>query len=230
MDQQKIRISKTKPISDIIQNESKELAELNQKPNKKRLFINCRAEEFVRLVFLKSNRIFWERGQKTRFIRDEHNKEIIKQLYYYAIGSDQFKGDLHKGLWFWSTEFGTGKTTMLQVIREIFNDHNMKSFPLIECKVLHEKIQNYSMEYFQNRILYFDDIGREIKDVNMYGTKIRPIPSIIHLREHYGSWTHATCNRHFEHESLKSLYGEVTTNRFKAMFNAIEFKGKTRRK
>jgi hypothetical protein len=177
---------------------------------------------------LKGERIFREAGEAKDFEIDDYNRNVFNQLYYYAIGSKKFNGDLHKGLWFWSAEFGTGKTTALMIMNELFNEFNKKHFPFIKCKTLHDNVNEYGLEYFKNRIIYFDDIKREMKLINYFGNKTKPIPSIIHLREHYGAWTHATCqNKIIE---LNDIYGEVTTNRMIALFNEIEFKGKTRRK
>ena len=230
MENQEIRNSTSTKIGDIIQNEARQIQNLKTNIYHKRYFINCDAEEYLQLVHLKGSRIFRKKGENQKFIRDISNNDTIQQLYYYAIGSTKFKGDLRKGLWLWSVEYGTGKTTMLHIMQELFNEFNNKSFPLIECKILHEIIQNKSLEYFQKRILYFDDIGREVKEVNNFGTRIKPIPTIIHLREQYGSWTHATAQRPPEDPEFVKIYRKVTTNRLISMFNPIEFKGKTRRK
>ncbi|MBI9052488.1 MAG: hypothetical protein JEY96_01640 [Bacteroidales bacterium] len=223
------RISKTTSIGDIIaKNESQKIGSLKKNIYHKRLFIKETPENFIRLIQLKGERIIREKGKDDDFSIDIYNKDIITDLYYYATGNAKFSGDLHKGLWFWSEEYGTGKTTMLRIMQELFNDFNHKVFQLVECKMLHEIILEKTLVYFRKRTIYFDDIGRERKEINDFGNKTKPIPNIIHLREHEGSWTHATAQRPIE--SFEPIYGRVTTNRMTAMFNEIEFKGKTRRK
>lgn len=229
MEDQSTRISKIKNISDIhIKAESDKISELSKNIYHKRLFVRYSAAEFAELVRLKGERIFREAGENKSFDIDKDNKEVFNQLYYYAIGSPKFNGDLRKGLWLWSAEFGTGKTTMLRIMQELFNDFNNKIFRFMECKTLHQEYLNLGMEYFKNRTLYFDDLGREQKLINDFGNKIKPIPNIIHLREFTGAWTHLTAQRPISY--YEPIYNEVTTNRMIKMFNEIEFKGKTRRK
>lgn len=223
------RTKKTNKISDVIQkNELGKIGNLNKNIYHKRLFIKCSAKEFGNLVRLKGERIFRDKGDAIDFSIDDYNRDAFNQLFYYAIGSDKFKGDLHKGLWLWSAEYGTGKTTALMIMRELFNEYNKKHFPFFNCKTLHNDVTKLGIEYFSHRTIYLDDIKREMKLINYWGNKIKPIPSIIHLREHYGSWTHATCQNQIT--QLDDTYGKVSTNRMTALFNEIEFKGKTRRK
>lgn len=223
------RMNKTNKISDVIQkNELDKIGNLDKNIYHKRLFIRCSAEEFGKLVRLKGERIFREAGDAKDFEIDDNNRDVFNQLFYYAIGSDKFNGDLRKGLWLWSAEFGTGKTTALMIMNELFNEFNKKHFPFINCKTLHNKVTDSGIEYFSHRNICLDDIKREMKLINYWGNKIKPIPSIIHLREHYGSWTHATCQNQII--DLNDTYGKVSTNRMIKMFNEIEFKGKTRRK
>lgn len=229
MENHSTRTLKTSSIGDIIQKkELNEIGDLNKNIYHKRLFIKCSPEEFNRLVRLKGERIFREKGEAKDFKIDANNTNVFNQLYYYAIGSNKFNGDLQKGLWLWSKEFGTGKTTALIIMQELFNEFNNKLFPFIECKILHETIVDKSYEYFRKRSIYLDDVLREIKVVNDYGTKSRPIPTIIHIREKEGSWTHGTSQ--YQINELEEYYGMVTVNRMIKMFNEIEFKGKTRRK
>ncbi|HAN19647.1 MAG: hypothetical protein A2X13_14595 [Bacteroidetes bacterium GWC2_33_15] len=228
MQKQLTRISASNKSDDIISKETEEIFALKQDIYHKRLFIKCTYDEFLRLVTLKGERIFREQGQNKTFDIDNYNNDVLTNLYYYAVGDSKFSGDLLKGLWFWSEEFGTGKTTIMDILRELFNDYNNKVTPLTESKILHEIITRESCEYFRKRVLYFDDLGREIKEINDFGTKIKPIPIIIHLREHEGSWTHITAQRPIL--QFEPVYGSVTINRMIKMFNEIEFKGKTRRK
>lgn len=228
MEKQTIPTSKNSIGAIIQKNELNKIGDLNKNIYHKRLFINCSPKAFNKLVRLKGERIFRENGEAKDFDIDQDNREVFNQLYYYAIGSDKFKGDLRKGLWLWGEEYGTGKTTALMIMKELFNNFNCKLFPLIECKILHEKYLALGMDYFRKRTIFLDDIGREQKLINDYGNKTKPIPTIIHLREHEGSWTHATANRPIS--VFTEIYGEVTTNRMIKMFNEIEFKGKTRRK
>jgi hypothetical protein len=226
-------------MADIQKIDLQQLSDLRNNIYHKRLFIKCSPKEFSTLVRSKGERIFRENGEDKEFNIDNDNKEVFNQLYFYAIGSDKFKGDLLKGLWLWSSEFGTGKTTMLRIMQELFNDFNRKMFRFIECKTLHEVYLKLGIEYFRKRTLYFDDIGREMKLINDFGNKIKPIPTIIHLREFSGAWTHATAQRPIEKATNENgemktifidMYGKVSTNRMTKMFNEIEIKGKTRRK
>jgi len=221
-------ISKTNIADIIAKRELKKIEYLKKDIYHKRLFLDISAEDFKKIVQLKGERIFREGGEDIDFDIDDFNKDNLNQLYFYCIGSDKFKGNLRKGLWFWSHEFGTGKTTVLKIMNELFNDLINRHFPFFECKILAENFLKLGVLYFRKRIIWFDDIGREQKIIKEWGNEHKPIPSIIHLRDTCGAWTHASAQKPILAYNI--IYGKVTTNRMIKMFNEIEFKGKSRRK
>lgn len=222
------RISNNSIASEIAKKESGKVASYKKNIYHKRLFIKCSPDEFLEIVKLKGERIFREMGDDIPFDIDIYNKDIIQDLYYYATGNPKFSGNLRKGLWFWSTEYGTGKSTILQIMQELFNDFNRKVFPLFECKTLGDNYIKLGILYFKKRTIYLDDIGREQKLIKYYGNEIQTIPSIMHMRDKSGAWTHGSSQKPIL--KFNSIYGKVTTDRMTKAFNEIEFKGKTRRK
>lgn len=201
---------------------------LRQTPFHKRMFLDIPAAKFAEYVKIKGELIFREKGEDRRFCIDEHNRENINQIYYYLTGSNKFNGDLKKGLWLHSKTSGTGKTTMLEMICALINDLKGRKIEITLSKDLAKKIENFGYEYFEKRILFIDDFGREQKELNVYGNKTLPVPEIIFRREKIGAWTFATSQRDIE--GLSNEYSHVVIRRMKKMFNEIEFKGPNRNK
>jgi len=79
------------------------------------------------------------------------------------------------------------------------------------------------------RNLLIDDIGKESKDINDYGTIKNPLIDLISERYDNITWTFGTCN--YSKESLIEFYGETIFDRFVEMFNILKLEGdQSRRK
>ena len=76
--------------------------------------------------------------------------------------------------------------------------------------------------------MLIDDIGREPKEINTFGTKELPVTDLMSIRYDFGSLTFATTN--FNDDILKEFYGEALIDRFHEIFNYIIMTGKSRRK
>jgi len=193
-----------------------------------RTFINCTYDEFTQLLRLKCERIFNQRGEKTRpFEMDTVNTEFIHQLYLYAIGSQQFAGDIRKGLFVWGG-YGAGKTAILFALSEIFTEMTIKNVSKFPAKVLAERMNEEGVEIMAKRPLFIDDLGREPEVFNNYGTKKRVMIDLFARRYDTGAWTFVTAQ--YQIEKFKDKYGLLILDRMRSMFNEIHLPGESRRK
>jgi DNA replication protein DnaC len=194
--------------------------------NNRRLFIEMTVQEF-RLLFgkiLKANLL--RKGQDKIFNIDDNNKDILNQLYYYLIGDDKFKGDLQKGIIIFGT-IGTGKTLIVRSFVELIQAASNKMFTILHSKALASYLREKGEDYLNLRPLFIDDIGKESKIVNDFGTIKNPIPDLFSIRYDFGGWTFGTCN--YNLEDLEGFYGLTIIDRFKEMFNFLIMEGESRR-
>lgn len=148
--------------------------------------------------------------------------------------------DLDKGLWLWG-DIGTGKTTMLQILREYCaavrpcTQERGLSVPAIywfEMVRADELCHAYAKEgytslrrYVESGRLAIDDVGQENRQVNHYGTPENVVQHILQGRyaaRGYG-FTHVTSN--LSPEQIADAYGERVYDRCLQMFNFVEFRG-----
>jgi hypothetical protein len=206
--------------------------------NLKRTFIQMSADEFKELMAIKCERIFMERSEPRKFVLDDFNRPVLKELYLYATGRKSFKGSLHKGIHLWG-DYGTGKTTILQALTEIISETTTKIIEMILSKEFGKKLLDRGMLYYSKKPLFIDDLGREPSEIKDFGNVTKPVPDLYYLRKENGSWTFQTCQysltqpwdrgKDKEPPPLINKYGIFTVDRMIASFNEIELKGKSRR-
>jgi DNA replication protein DnaC len=192
-----------------------------------RSFVKMPAEQFGEVLTLNAEIILSKRNQKTKFIIDDDNSGLIRELYFYLVGSENFCGDLYKGI-FISGNIGTGKTLIMNSFLKIIDDLSRKNVTKLHSKAIASYLKDNEDGYLNKRPLFIDDIGKETKIVNDYGTIKNTIPDLFALRYDYGAWTFATCN--YSSDDLTEFYGETIFDRFKEMFNYFTLTGNSRRK
>ncbi len=192
----------------------------------KRSFLDIDPKTFKELVVLKSERIFHERSEAKSYSFDDLNKPMIQQLYYYVSGNKKFSGDLNKGIHLWG-DYGCGKSSLLQSVCEIITEISDRRIEMLIAKEMGIKILEKGIAYFYKRPLYVDDVGREPREVKTFGNLLKPVPDLYYYRKEFGAWTFQTCQRPVA--GLESEYGKFTTDRMRAAFNEIHFKGTSRR-
>jgi DNA replication protein DnaC len=102
-----------------------------------------------------------------------------------------------------------------------------KRITKIHSKRVADVLKEHDKGWLDKRPLFIDDLGREPKEVNNYGTKELPIIDLISIRYDFGALTFATTN--FDSEKLAEFYGVAIVDRFKEMFNMLVLKGASKR-
>jgi DNA replication protein DnaC len=193
----------------------------------RRIYIKLSPDEFQEIFMLNAKIEMAKRNKEREFEIDENNKLVINQLYLYLIGSDKFKGDLNRGIML-SGNVGTGKTMMINAFLGIIQQLSNKIVTSLHAKKVSSYLKEKGDDYLIKRPLFIDDLGKETKIVNDYGTVKNTIPDLFAIRYDTGAWTFATNNYSFD--TLQEFYGETIVDRFKEMFNNLKLTGDSRRR
>lgn len=214
-------------VTEIIEKMRAENTLLSESIKSKWYFVKMSSQDFRNLFLELCRKELLMRHQDKYFDIDNENKEAINQLYYYITGSDQFNGDHYKGI-FLAGSIGSGKTIVMNAFCSMIEMHSDKVFFRTHAKRIPALLESHEAGYFDKRPMFIDDIGREPKEVNNYGTKELPTVDLMSIRYDCGSLTFATSN--FDDDVLKQFYGEAIVDRFHEMFNYMIIKGPSKRK
>lgn len=185
-------------------------------------------------VFFQEATLFYA-GRNKKFEIDSDNKTFLNLLCKYFARDPSFEtehsGDLSKGLFIYGNS-GSGKTTSLDIIRNISMKYKLKQlwFPKIETSDVVDKfnmdknkdsvILNYSKGSFM-----FDDLGAEssANNIHVFGKEeifIRILQS--RYNEFIGRGTKTFITTNLSMKAIKERYGERVEDRFYEMFNLLE--------
>jgi len=183
------------------------------------------------------------REQIPDFIYDNHNTDVIKNLFLYFTGQVG-DYDLHKGIWLAGGN-GTGKTSLLNIFSE-FGKRRYNGFKVFDCsKVANDYAMNGDLDVYTYNLngysrqavnMAFDELGRETIPSNHFGQKLNVMQHILHIR--YNLWrsngiqTYITTN--FDTDEVRKLYDNVNdkfiSDRIREMYSIIHLGGDSRRK
>lgn len=162
------------------------------------------------------------------FVIDEYNKDILNQIYLYAIGKGKL--DKNKGIFFYG-EVGTGKSTLMKILAE-FQRTIGNGFKCVNCSTQASQYASFGIEAL-NESTYneglkginpiergFDELGREPNPAKNFGNQLNVMQYVFQIRYEMKVKTHVTTN--MEPQSIKHLYGEYISDRAVEMFNFIE--------
>ena len=182
----------------------------------------------------------------------EYINNIKPVLYYFAKDERMFscsnvsvlsEPSFKKGLLIVGN-YGNGKTSTMKTLRSLF-EHTPKSFKIFTTNRIVTRFEETDstkerfdfMSKTKTGRSYFDDVKTE-KDASNYG-KHNLMKDILEERYNSKLLTYITCN-YVENDASENLvdalhefntrYGARVYDRIFAMFNIIEFKGKSKRK
>lgn len=220
---------------------------LSTEKSRKRKFAQISGSVFKELFTIKLNHQMRLRRKQNDFEFDENNEKLINQLFYYLTGNaKEFKvvdpetnkevlGELEKGLLVVGN-LGSGKTMIMQAFCSLWDDlfriktKSVSAKKYVEMLMIASKSKeaSSSMPNFGIGTVFIDDIAKESKQVNLFGTEVCPMADLLADRYNNGVITFMTGN--YTLESLETHYDKTIADRMKEMFNIVILKGKSRRK
>jgi len=206
-------------------NDIRNQANTLKKQKERRKYIDFTYESFKVLFKNLAEMEFLKRNIRKEFIFDEQTQMIVKNIFFWLKNDVNFNGNTNLGILLVGSK-GTGKTTIMRVLIQILK-YAFVVVDEIYSKKLTAEIKCKGISYFERRILFIDDIGKENVEANDYGTKINPFVDLIGSRYEIGSLTFATSN--YKIETLSTIYGDTITDRFKEIFNIYELIGESKR-
>ena len=176
---------------------------------------------FIDLFTIYANIEIKKLGKEETFLITKENKPIIDILFVYLTG-EKSDLDLNKGILLVGG-FGIGKTLIMKAFINLINSYQIKIITTLHSKELTIELPKKGLQDFKKKPLFIDDIGKENKEVLVYGTRIKPYVDMISLRYEFPTWNFGTSN--YNMNTLKELYGETITDRMKDMYNVILLTG-----
>lgn len=193
------------------------------------------ANNFWRLLNSTAQAIMAKRGVYHRFVVDDNNRDIIRQMHLYITGSDNCKWNVNKGIYL-AGKVGCGKTLLMLSFCHILDLITGLNIEMISASQLYKRIIDDGIKSLINRPLFIDDLGREQQEVNEFGNRLRPISELMAMRYETGARTFFTSN--FKISTLSKGrnekgemqgYGEYIGERIQEMTNMAILPGNSRR-
>lgn len=223
------KITEYEDTKDFIERIRKDFT-ITPRNNRANLVLPMESDVFAQVFQIIGNSKVKKWDLKKEFVIDDDNKEVINQMFYYFTMNPKFKGNFHKGILICGG-FGTGKTVIMDIFTTIIQESLMVNIRKYSSLELPKLIKDKGISEFKMKPMNIDEIGREPKEINDFGTKMNPLIDLFTHRYNENSLTFGTCN--FSESSMTgkdSIYGEYIGERLKEMFNFIELKGNSRRK
>jgi DNA replication protein DnaC len=187
--------------------------------------VKCSPEEFRTLFANAVSEVIAE--YNVDFVVDDSNKDFINNLYYYISGSPRYEGRHGNGILLMGS-IGIGKTLLMDVLCKFYEKYARKIVLKIHAKALFSEINAKGLEYFRNRPLFIDDLGKEEKAPMLYGTTMKPFEDLMAVRYENRALTFITTN--YKQKSLEEMYSQHTVDRLQEMTDTFVMTGDSRRK
>jgi len=187
------------------------------------------AEDFKTLFLIRANQVMLEHKSLKEFEIDEHNREVLNLMYYYATRTNMDKINPLAGIVL-TGAFGCGKSVMISALCRVLNDMKFTgNEPIVEMHAIElgDQIRLNGVIPYCRCPLLIQDMGKENKLVNAFGTMVNPISNLLAIRAEYGCLTFGSTN--LTMDMLKNQYEEFISKRFNEHVNRIYLPGKSRR-
>lgn len=179
------------------------------------------------------------KGYCPNFTVKEEHTGALNEIFLWCIDA-QGRLDPNKGLWLWG-ENGTGKTTMLYIIKEFCRQIGKKDprgsrygFRITNANAVSGAFNQFGYEgideYITTPRQAFDELGSEPQLTGHYGTPMNVMQYVLQRRydTRFNDFTHVTTNLRIE--EIADIYGARIYDRCKEMFNFVYLGGRTNRK
>lgn len=216
-------MEKLEKISDIINEGNYKLKLIDQK--ERLIESKIGSDQFRELFFEHISMRYYFKDTQQEYIVDEFNKSVINYLFQYLTGCESFSGNLYKGI-ILIGKIGCGKTLLMEVFIDIIERCTIKRIFKTHSKDLEFHVKENGIDYFRQRPLFIDDIGKEQEQIKDFGTIRRPFEDLVSFR--YGKENILFGTSNLKIEDLP--YSLHTIDRMKETCNFIELPGPSRRK
>jgi len=177
------------------------------------------------------------------FIIEPEKRQLVNSVFAWVWKHDPWnlcQLDYRKGLFLYGP-VGTGKSTLLKGLqkymnsidaRDILKDDRLGFF----WKSASELANSYAgdgqeklLQWCSDCNLLVDELGREPRPAKHYGTELNVIQFLLQLRydKRMENVTHLTSN--IRPADVMPMYGDYISDRFREMFNLIEWSGVSKR-
>jgi len=171
-------------------------------------------DEFKCLLGAYATEIMIKRSVLGSYIIDQNNGPIIKNLYLYFTNNKECSWNLNSGLLL-SGAVGCGKSILMLAFIKICDEYSLKRTTVVHSKALATSIKLKTLEFYERRPMFIDELGREETETKDFGNIIKPVIDLFALRYEAGARTYATTN--FNTKSLKEFYGDFIISRMEEM-------------
>jgi len=210
-------------INDIIPEGDYKLA-FPDPPKREINILRFSTEAYKKMVLYNAARALQFKGGEQSFIIDKYNTTVINQLYLYLVGSPDFDGNLNNGI-ILIGKIGSGKTLLMRIFVDIVLCCINKNIHWIHSKDIESTVIANGQDYYKNRPICIDDIGKEQEQIKDFGTTRKPFEDLISYRYGKQNITFGTSNLTLE----DMPYSYHTKDRLREICNIMILDGGSRR-
>lgn len=186
------------------------------------------AEQFKTLFTIRASQAMVSRKNLTDFVIDDNNREVINMFFRYIKRIDKVLNP-HIGIVL-NGAYGCGKSVLIEAFCMVLNDITLSErnkIQVVHAIELAETIKKAGVIPYSRIPLCIQDMGKETKDVNNFGTSLNPISELLAVRAEYGSLTYGSTN--MDIPSFQQAYKEYISKRITEHINLVFLPGGDRR-
>lgn len=183
-------------------------------------------DEFKELLIAYATEMMILRSVTQPYIVDPNNGPVIKQLYFYFTNSPECKWNLNAGI-LMCGKVGSGKSLLLTAYLKIADEYSRRRTTTVHSKLLAGLIKKNTLEFYEKKPMFIDELGREENEMKDYGNVVRPVVDLFSMRYEAGTRTYATTN--FKYDTMEKFYGDFIISRMQEMMTLVVLPGESRR-
>lgn len=216
---------------------------------KRPVFNGLTRENFDYLFKHFCNEHIQRRDSKKSYIELDEDKFFIDQMYLYTIGSEKFIKNLEKGILLYGT-VGSGKTLYLTALHRTWETLFKYQLSQLEFKsdigkhwsfrrvsalnlndyylqAMNDPEKAIKFEQYIRSFFLIDDLGKEPKESNNFGTVMYPIMRCFY--DMYDSYKIGFVTTNYTEDQMIDVYSASFHDRLCEQYNFFEFSRESRR-